>query len=315
MRQNENYSTYIIVSLILTLAILFSFQVYIAREPGRIEADEARDHLIAVTAGRSLFSENCALCHGEDGGGVDGPALNDKSFLLNTPDNRMFSVISSGIPSSVMPAWNQVFGGPFTNQQVNELVAFIRQWDQTALDTPALEMVGDPIHGSVIYNSKCIACHGENGAGTDIAPALNDLVRLVQFDDDWYVDTISRGRLTKGMPTWGTILSPAEIRDVVALLRAWERGETVEQPAMLVEALADALHLLEHGDMHTVEHALQVTAVGASGEVLLLINEAIIAAEAGDQVSTVEIINRIFDLLGENSDGHEAGDEHDDSDH
>lgn len=311
MRQNESYSAYISVSFILTLAILFSFQLYISREPGRIEADQSREQLIAITAGRSLYFENCAMCHGDQGEGVDAPPLNDKNFLLNTTNDRMFSLIGSGVPSSEMPAWNQVHGGPFTDQQVNQLVAFIREWEQNAPDRQALASIGDPVTGVAIYNSTCIVCHGGNGQGTEIAPRLNDPARLAQFDDEWYTNTISAGRLAQGMPTWGTVLSTTQIRDLVALLRAWERGETVDSPGP-AEALNEALHMLEHGDFEGAEHALQTAAEGASGEVLALINEAIIAAENGDKAATEEIIHHIVDLLGKNLDEHEEGSEQDD---
>jgi mono/diheme cytochrome c family protein len=83
----------------------------------------------------------------------------------------------------------------------------------------------------VIFNSRCIVCHGESGQGTSLAPTLNDPVKLAQLDDEWYVNTITQGRPAQGMPTWGTVLSPGEIRDVVALLRTWQSGETVQPPS------------------------------------------------------------------------------------
>ncbi len=126
-----------------------------------------------------------------------------------------------------MPAWNQSLGGPLADQQVNQLVAFIRNWEPTAPDRQAETPPGDPTKGLVIFNSTCVICHGENGQGSDRGPALNDSAKLTQFDDVWYANTIAKGRSAQGMPTWGTVLSPQQIRDLVALLRAWQRGETV----------------------------------------------------------------------------------------
>lgn len=313
MRPKENYTSFIAVAFGLTLAIVGAFQIYIMGEPARIEIDEARDKLIAVTGGRSLYNENCALCHGEEGEGVDGPPLNDKTFLNNTSNKRIFSLINSGVPSSVMPAWNQVYGGPFTDQQVNQIVAFVRDWTENAPDRIGIANEGNPVNGIVIFNSTCVVCHGDVGQGTENAPALDDPGRLGQFDDEWYVDTISGGRLAQGMPTWGTVLSSTQIRDLVALLRAWERGETIQLPGP-EEKLQEALHSLEHGDdLHTIEHTLQSAAQGASGEVLSAINEAIEAVEAGDLNATEEAVNHALELLGAGLDG-DSGEEHDDGD-
>ncbi|MBI3359808.1 MAG: cytochrome c [Chloroflexi bacterium] len=61
--------------------------------------------------------------------------------------------------------------------------------------------------------------------GTDRAPALHDLQRLKQFDDAWYRETVTKGRPARGMPTWGTVLSPRQIDDVIALLDTWRAGK------------------------------------------------------------------------------------------
>ena len=59
------------------------------------------------SAGQKLFKDNCVTCHGANGEGDIGPALNDSTFLKTTADGTIFSVISSGIPGTQMPAWNQ----------------------------------------------------------------------------------------------------------------------------------------------------------------------------------------------------------------
>ena len=126
-----------------------------------------------------------------------------------------------------MPAWGQAFGGPFTDEQIAQLVAFIRAWEPTAPEIIPVEIAPDPARGAALYARTCFVCHGENGQGTENGPPLNDAAKLEKYSDVWYRNTIAYGRPAKGMPTWGTVLSPAQINDVVALLAVWREGETV----------------------------------------------------------------------------------------
>jgi cytochrome c oxidase cbb3-type subunit 3 len=297
MRQRENYTPFVAIAFVLTLAIITSFQIYILREPARVAADEARDKSQAVDEGRSLFVAYCPVCHGQQGEGVDGPSLNDKQFLAETTDQTIFSLISSGVPGSEMPAWNQLNGGPFTDQQVRQLVAFIRNWEPTAPDRRAEALKGDPAQGLLIFDSTCFICHGENGQGTDRAVALNDPARLAQFDDEWYTNTIAQGRPAQGMPTWGTVLSPQQIRDLVALLRAWQRGETVNLPGP-GEHLHNAAHALEHGEVADAELHLEQAVQVASGEQLDVINQALDALKKGDTAAAREAVEKAESLGG-----------------
>src|SRR3990172_1353203 len=302
MRLRENYTPFVAVAFGLTLSILGLFQIYILRESDRIAADEARDRSLAVSAGQELFVQNCASCHGEQGEGVDAPALNDKTFLAETHDDVMFNLITSGVPGTEMPAWGQAHGGPFTDQQVRELVAFIRNWEPTAPDRRAEAAAGDPANGLAIFSSTCFICHGRSGQGADRAPALNDPIKLAQFDDEWYADTVANGRPTKGMPTWGTVLSPDQIRDLVALLRAWQRGETVSLPGPEVH-LHEAAHALEHREVEDAEHHLEEAAKAASGEQLDAINAALAALKEGDLAAASEAVEKAEAL--ESGEGHD----------
>jgi cbb3-type cytochrome c oxidase subunit III len=312
MRKKENYSPLIAVALGLTLVIIATFQVYAMQEPTRMEADFQREQLIMVTEGRSLYEENCAMCHGGDGEGIDGPALNDSNLLTETADETLFSVISSGVPNTEMPAWNQEHGGPFTNQQILQMVAFIRGWEKDAPDRLQIAMMGNPVNGLVIFSDTCAICHGEQGAGTDIAPALNNLDRLSSLDDEWYVETISEGRPSSGMPTWGTVLSPVQIRDLVSLLRAWEQGETVELPGP-EEHLHEAVHVLGHGELEAAIHELEAAAEVAEGEMLTAIENAIDAINSGNIDSAQAFIEEAEALGGHGSeldmDGMDMGEE------
>ncbi len=234
MRPKENYTGYMALALGLTLAILASFQLYIFREPARIFGVETNDKAAAFSGGQALFKKNCTLCHGDSGEGTrDRPALNDKPFLANTSDDTIFSIISSGIPNTEMPAWNQSHGGPLTDEDVRQLVSFIRAWELTAPDRRATPPAGDLKRGKALYTNICSVCHGNNGQGTDRALALNDPAKLIQFDDTWYRDTINKGRPAKGMPTWGTVLSPQQIADVIAYINTWRPAPTSATPAAI----------------------------------------------------------------------------------
>ena len=74
--------------------------------------------------GAQLFTLNCALCHGAEGEGRIGGNLN-KDWPSLRPDLLVKSVIENGVEGSVMPAWSRVNGGPLSDEDINDIVAFI----------------------------------------------------------------------------------------------------------------------------------------------------------------------------------------------
>jgi mono/diheme cytochrome c family protein len=170
-----------------------------------------------------------------------------------------------------MPAWSVDFGGPLTDEDVKDVVAFIRAWEPTAPEIEPAVFEPDAARGALLFSSTCELCHGPNGTGGDDAPAINDPTRLASLEDDWYRDVIKNGRPAKGMPTWGTVLSPEQVEDLVALIDAWREGTAVAPEFSVTDLLASAVFSLQEDDpasatLH-VDRSLMV-AEGAGAEVL-----------------------------------------------
>lgn len=227
---NLPYSRYSLIGLVLTIATIATLAAVAILQPGRMQAAAEEAAAEARERGAEIYLEACAECHGVNGEG-DGdemPALNTKEFLTAATDDVIFNVINDGRPGTGMPAWGQDQGGPYNAQVINDLVAFIRGWEPTAPSVEDQPYVPDLTRGRILFSNMCFACHGVNGEGTNVAPALNDSEYLAKFDDDYLRKTIQRGRAARGMPTWGSVLSPDQIEDLVDYIRSWETAASAE---------------------------------------------------------------------------------------
>jgi mono/diheme cytochrome c family protein len=267
MQSQENYSPFLVAGLGLTLALVAVLQMYLLLEPGRIEAARAAERARAQEAGRQLYADNCTACHGQNGEGKVGvgPALNARDLLTTTPDETLYGLTNTGVPGTLMPAWGQAHGGPFTDEQVQQVVAFMRAWEPTAPEIIQADLTADPVRGATIFANTCFICHGESGQGTERGPILNDPARLDDFEEHWYRNTIAYGRPAKGMPSWGGVLSPRQIDDVVALLTAWREGQVVKASIPLSKRLSSALFSLQQFDPLDAEYHLLAALDQATG--------------------------------------------------
>lgn len=218
------YGRYSLIGLGLTIALIAALAAVAIVQPGRMQAAAEEVAADSRERGQEIYLEACAECHGQQGEGSGGeiPPLNTKEFLTAATDEVIFNVINDGRPGTSMPAWGQNRGGPYNAQAISDLVAFIRSWEPTAPSLEGQPYVPDLTRGRILFSNTCFACHGLNGEGTNIAPALNDPEYLAKFDNDYLRKTIRQGRAARGMPTWGTVLSPDQIEDVVAYIRSWE---------------------------------------------------------------------------------------------
>jgi cytochrome c oxidase cbb3-type subunit 3 len=84
----------------------------------------APDVLGDPNQGALLFDTNCVVCHGLEGEGRIGASL-AKAWPSIRPDLTIKSTITQGVPNTNMPAWGQEYGGPLSNDQIDDIVSYI----------------------------------------------------------------------------------------------------------------------------------------------------------------------------------------------
>jgi mono/diheme cytochrome c family protein len=118
---------YMIAGLVFMAVLVAGFVAYRVREPSlRADANHAQ-RASYTKLGKQLFADNCAECHGDNGeGGGDAPTLNSKEFLGATSDGQIQALTAGGVSGTEMRAWSLEFGGTLTDEQVKQLVTYLR---------------------------------------------------------------------------------------------------------------------------------------------------------------------------------------------
>lgn len=178
-----------------------------------IRADPALMRL-ARESGRTLFADNCGVCHGATGGGGPGyPSLFDGAWLWGGDAKAVAETIRVGINSDhaesrvgQMPAFGR--DGILERQAISDVVSYVRSLSDAPL-APA-EKTGAAA-GATIFADNCAACHGEDGRGsTDVgAPDLTDGAWIYGGDRPSIFASVDRGRQGE-MPAWEARLTPVQ---------------------------------------------------------------------------------------------------------
>ena len=198
--------------------------------PGRPPADSESLRPNEVLTFDTLYQQNCAGCHGEQGRGGAAIALNSPVYLEIADDATIRRVTAHGVSGTAMPAFAQSSGGMLTDEQVNAIVAGIRSkfGKHGALDVvpPSHSMApGDSQHGADVYATYCVSCHGAAGRGGSHAGSIVDESFLNLVSDQYLRTIVIAGRPELGAPDWrgnvpGKSMSQQEVSDVVAWLAA-----------------------------------------------------------------------------------------------
>ena len=127
--------------------------------------------------------------------------------------------------------------GPQEVQQAMAQIEATRLSSATTIDDASLwKMSQNPLFveaGKTVFNSNCVACHLASMRGKSESPAaigsdLTDTTWLTGGRPTEIYNTITKGILVKGMPTWGPVLGAKKISEVCAYVLSKHReGEPI----------------------------------------------------------------------------------------
>jgi mono/diheme cytochrome c family protein/plastocyanin len=161
VRQSSNarwvgFLTVVVVILFITVYWFYELAPFGIREP-RLDAEANSQQVTSVERGYNLYEANCARCHGVNGEGGIGPALNrqDKLYAHLSVDylNNMMVAggrYACGNVNSVMPVWSNEGHppGPLNYIQIEDLIAFIRAPSNETF-TKRDAALGEPLHDPI----------------------------------------------------------------------------------------------------------------------------------------------------------------------
>ena len=137
-----------------------------------VAARSAQDPIATLTAddlahGKRLYVGHCALCHGIEGTGGRGPALNQPALRRVTTNLSLYGVIKNGVEGTEMPAAWQM-----TEREVWRVAGYVRSLGRVA----DVKLPGDAGRGRELYEAKgCAACHIVRGQGGNPGPELTEV--------------------------------------------------------------------------------------------------------------------------------------------
>lgn len=248
--------------------IVIALGLYILLEPTRLTQANVDLLDTQIADGQIVYAENCAVCHNAAGEGIaSNPALNTVG-LQQIDYDTLYKTIARGRYNTAMPAWSVTDGGPLNVAAIEAVIALIQHgdWQQTQLVVADLGLAprvpmsvtvpittlqqiallpdGEALASAVqTYAANCVACHGANGEGTSLAPALNDPVIRAERTADQLNKTISLGSPGTLMAGWNQRLSAEEIDQLVKLVQRWDQipadaiPEPPAQPIIITEQL------------------------------------------------------------------------------
>jgi cytochrome c oxidase cbb3-type subunit 3 len=161
----------------------------------------------AMATANNLFQNNCAQCHGADGGGARGfPNLANSDWQWGGDPDSILQTIANGRTAAMTP-WGEVLGA----EGVEQVVAYVRQLSGQEHDAALASA------GATQFMTFCAACHGPDGKGMAAvgAPNLTDDVWLYGGDADTIRTTVIHGRMGQ-MPAFQDKLGEQRVRLLAA---------------------------------------------------------------------------------------------------
>jgi len=218
----------------------------------------------AQSRGESLFLENCAICHGENGAGGMGATLSSHTFLDSASNQYLKQTIRLGRPGRIMPSFYFL-----PEPDVDAIIEYISQWRKS----PPREWAKTPVKGNAengqsLFQAHCASCHGkeaEGGIGTGMhfsrptstpvtAPALNNQGLLNSMPDHMIRYMIEQKRENSIMPSASQLgLSREQVNNIVSFIRGFQ-VKTLSKKALYDDEPASLIYDSPYSFEETVEN-------------------------------------------------------------
>jgi cytochrome c oxidase cbb3-type subunit 3/ubiquinol-cytochrome c reductase cytochrome c subunit len=202
----------------------------------------------------TLYSQNCAACHGDHGRDGAAISLANPVYLAYAGRQNLQRVTTSGVAGTMMPGFGKSAGGMLTDRQIAIISqGMISAWGNPAsfqgqaLPVYASNTTPDIQRGQAAFGAYCASCHGADATeitakdhpGTQRLGSLVDPAYLSLISDQGLRSILVAGKPEQGMPDYrshqGHTLTDQEITDIVAWLtshRIATPGQVYPQPAL-----------------------------------------------------------------------------------
>ena len=214
----------VILGVTLSIVLLLTLVVYGFIDANRGPDTQALDVQTGQESGRHIYAQYCIQCHGPQGEGCIGPALNRVAWrptLDNGAKNPNYdeaakdTVIrvtiergrNSNQPGVQMPHWSVREGGALNDEAIDDVINFIQYGDwnrvleaaasSTNLQEAVPEFPGYPADSAKLLEVKnlmlqngCLTCHRLGKGGGSVAADLTDVGsrRDATWLHDWIKD-------------------------------------------------------------------------------------------------------------------------------
>ena len=141
-----------------------------------------------------------------------------------------------------MAGWANHFG----TRQISSVVDLIYRWPEmvgAGVEFPEVALMSLPSSpeliaaGDRLFSIACKSCHGVDGYGSPMAPAVNNQIFLSETPDAAIYQIIAGGIPETLMPGWGSRLNDQEIQSLVAFLRSQEPNAPAILPPSWVNSV------------------------------------------------------------------------------
>ncbi|NKJ42188.1 c-type cytochrome [Novosphingobium sp. SG720] len=193
----------------------------------------------ALKAGKEVFAQHCAACHGENGKGdtrIGASDLTDRDRLYGDGTvSQIEDIARYGIRAGNKRGWNlavmPAYASPVPDKaealppqkpaDIEALTQLLLSFTARATDEAAVA------RGRLVYSKAgCWDCHGRDLGGDPAigAPNLTDDVWIYGGRADDIRRSISHGRAGTS-PAFGRTLTPAQLRSVAVYVASLSRTE------------------------------------------------------------------------------------------